>query len=180
MPDVPSITLGKFLNKFEEELVPNIFKITVSGDLSFEQDLVYSKLLSHDSLKATIEAHKKEFDEGFDDSAHINANFVLLRKEIRNGVITSDILETIKKVATSQELKEFMNLEVVTACFWIKSDYVETPDEWIIVLNHFKEFYKSGFFSLDTPTVTCLNRVQASLTLWSSQMPSLKDCTNSV
>ncbi len=47
---------------------------------------------------------------------------VLLCSEIQNGVLTHDI--------------GFMNLKVVTASFWKKSDRVETPDDFIdTVLN---------------------------------------------
>lgn len=130
-PNETPLTLREFLEKYEEELLPNLYKITVSGKLTFEQDLIYSKLITPNKLTALSVRVSKQFHENEDDNAHVDADLVLLRKEIINGVITSDVLEVIRKVSTNLELKEFMNLQVVTASYWAKSDLVETPEGFI-------------------------------------------------
>lgn len=48
-PNEKKLTLKEFLLQYEEELVPNLYKITVSGKLTFEQDLIFSKLTKNES-----------------------------------------------------------------------------------------------------------------------------------
>ena len=123
--------MKEFLEKYESQLVPNLYKITVSGKLSFEQDLIYSKLVSETSLRNTLNKHQKTFEDIFDDNAHLASDMVLLRREIINGVITSDVLEILRKVSSNNEYNEFMNLEVITAVWWSKERKCASPDEWI-------------------------------------------------
>lgn len=125
------LTLKQFLDRYEASLLPNLFKITISGSLSFEQDLVYSKLVTEKSLRNTIHKSKKSFDSGvFDDTAHIHSKMVLVRSEIENGVITSDILEVIKNVSSGSELKEWLDLDVITAVWYRKENQIKDPQEW--------------------------------------------------
>jgi hypothetical protein len=44
------ITLGEFLESWESELVPNLYTITVCGELNFNQDLIFSRVISKRSL----------------------------------------------------------------------------------------------------------------------------------
>lgn len=129
-PNITSLSLKEFLEKYESQLVPNLYKITVSGKLSFEQDLIYSKLVSETSLRNTLNKHQKTFEDIFDDNAHLASDMVLLRREIIHGVITSDVLEILRKVSSSVEYNELMNLQVITAAWWPKEQECSV-DEWI-------------------------------------------------
>lgn len=55
---------------------------------------------------------------------------VLLCKQIINGVLTDDFLKTIDNVSTTQELKEFYNLEVKSAVIYKKSKRIESIADW--------------------------------------------------
>jgi hypothetical protein len=59
-----------------------------------------------------------------------DGHFALLRRELRNGIITSDVLDTLRKVATAAELGALLRLEVTTAVFYRASDR-RTPEEWV-------------------------------------------------
>jgi hypothetical protein len=110
--------------------VPNLYKIVVSGKLSFEQNLLFSKLTTESTLKKDF-GQRKFSGLGHDDKAHLHADLVLLQKEIKNGVITSDVLEMLRAVCSNLELKEFYDLEVVTATFWYGELKCDSVEEWI-------------------------------------------------
>jgi hypothetical protein len=125
------MTLKEFLKKHEHELLPDLYKIMVSGKLTFQQDLIYSKVTTLSKIKEGFTDLSRKHGEGDDDTSHVQADLVLSRCEILNGTITSDILETLRGVSTSRELGEIMNLNVETAMFWKKSDQCNSIDEWI-------------------------------------------------
>lgn len=54
----------------------------------------------------------------------------LLTKQIINGVLTSDILEVLKKICSNQEWNSIKNLEVETAVFYKQSDKANSIQEW--------------------------------------------------
>jgi hypothetical protein len=113
-------TLGEWLGAHEDELVPNLWTVTVSGRLPFEQDLLFSKLVKHRDIRKAAA----------DDRVDIQSDFVLLRREVKNAVITSDLLRAIRKVATKTERRHLMALEVVTAVAYLKADRVDGPGDW--------------------------------------------------
>ena len=122
------ITLREFLKEYEDKLVPNLWKVTIETNelLNFEQDLIFSK----DTKPTKIRQEKRE-NESERDDAKIEGEFCLLRRELKNGIITSDILEIIKKVATNKETRELLDCKVVTAAFYSKDDYVSDHEEWV-------------------------------------------------
>ena len=78
------MTLGKFMEKnFEKMTKYKLFKVVVSGKLSFEQDLIFSRV----SSKRVSEKKIQEFSLLGIEKRIIPGEFVLLRKEIINGVI---------------------------------------------------------------------------------------------
>jgi len=108
------LTLAGFFHKYEKKLnVYQQYKILVSSNLSFDQDLIHSKIPSDQS----IQNKKKKFYELEPDKQVIDSEFVLLRREIINGSITASTWEILKKVSTSLEMKEILNLEVTGALF---------------------------------------------------------------
>jgi hypothetical protein len=120
-PNKKPRTLGSWLRETEGDLVDNLWTATVSGKLSFEQDLIHSKLVKVDHICRS----KEDLDED-----GIPADFALLRREITNGIITSDILRAVRAAATNRELKEIMALELVTACAYLKRDRFDSTEGW--------------------------------------------------
>ena len=126
--DNSHVSLKNFLNKFESELVPNLFQIVVSGKLSFRQSLIYSKIIEEKNLRNKIRTIEAQMENEENDLEEVsNGDFCILHYEIENGIITSDMLETLKKVCSDSEYGEILNLNVVTASFYKKSDRRSLP-----------------------------------------------------
>lgn len=99
--------------------MPNLYTIYVTGTLDFEQDLIFSNTITFESLvrlatdfslnKSIQLSTNKELDQ---DTPHIGGDMVLARKEIRYGIITSDLLEIIKKMANTREFNELCTDEL--------------------------------------------------------------------
>jgi hypothetical protein len=141
------ITLKNFLNKHYLKLEKyKMFYILVSGDLSFEQDLIHSKI-PHKSYMNKVE----NFMEIPVDKQAISSDFVLLRKQIINGVITQSTLEILQKVSTSAELNEIHNLEVVAALYYYDADCTFSIKE---ILNEFLKDFGSYSFDSTKSSVT--------------------------
>lgn len=121
--EISNKTLGWFINHYKGDL--NYYKITVSGMLSFEQDLIFSRDMQESAYQKKAAKFDKENPQSFD----VSKPLILLRKEIVNGTITKDIWEAICKVATTNELKEFQSLIVQNAIFWLESDRLSSLDE---------------------------------------------------
>lgn len=128
------MTLGRLLGRIEKELVEGCWQIVVSGELKFTQDLIYSKIVSAKEInKAANAGWDKAFGNEIrdDDLAHIPGDFALLRKEVVNGIITSDVLKVVRAVASDKELNEIMALEVVTAVYYAASSRCDSVEEWL-------------------------------------------------
>ena len=107
--------------------------VVVRGNLSFSQDLLFSKVTNQGKINEAIvndddgswENHNQN------DDAHIEGQFILARRELKNAVITSDIWETILKVASTKELKELRDLQVVAGAYYRDEDRCADVNEWI-------------------------------------------------
>ncbi|AUT00884.1 hypothetical protein CLI64_11015 [Nostoc sp. CENA543] len=134
-PNQKRMSLKQWLAKYESDLVDNLWTVTVSGEIKFCQDLIYSKIVSQKDINraALGEDWDKETDDTDrdDDVAHIPGHFALIRKQIQNGIITSDVLKVLRAVATNKELNELMSLTVESAAAYLKSDEVPSVDAWI-------------------------------------------------
>lgn len=130
-PNEKRITLKQFLELYQNDLVPGLYTITVSGNLSFPQDLIFSKLTTPGKMKSTFFGENRKFGESQEDLAHIHADLVLVRKQIENGIITADVLELINTVSTSREKREFLDLQVETACWYSKKEQKTSFDSWV-------------------------------------------------
>ena len=105
--------------------------IVVEGDLTFSQDLLYSKKTTGNKInKAIISASEDDIRDDDSDS-HIPGDFILARKGLRNAVITADLWEALRKVAKPSEYKELKNLKVVAAAYYREQDKCTDVDEWI-------------------------------------------------
>lgn len=111
-------TLRDFIKEFSREMVPGLWTITVSGKLNFTQSLIYSK---------TFTSQNTECTETLEPKDHI-----LLRKEIHNGILTSDLLNTIDLVSTSIERKGFYELRVQSAIIYLNKFRCTSPGEWCL------------------------------------------------
>ena len=124
-------TLKQFLKEHENDLHDNLWTIIVSGNLTFDQDLIYSKL-------TTTEKIEKQFNKSLDisingDSMNMSdsdliGDHIILTQELKNSILTSDLLHAIKKIATNQEYAEILNTEVETAIYYSKSDELSKED----------------------------------------------------
>lgn len=125
-------TLKQFLKEHENNLHDNLWTIIVSGNLTFDQDLIYSKL-------TTAEKIEKQFNKSLDKSlkgdsisrtsdSDLIGDHIILTQELKNSILTSDLLHAIKKIASSKEYAEILNTEVETAIYYSKSDELSKED----------------------------------------------------
>lgn len=131
-PNERSLTLKDFLKKNENSLVDGLYTIVVSGTLSFEQDLIASRIIT-DSKNAFFSKPFFKAKELYEED-HIAGRTIIARQEILNGIITADILNILRKVSTNKELAEFYMLKVESAVFYKKEDMVESYDDWIDII----------------------------------------------
>jgi hypothetical protein len=124
-PNEAGPTLGEWLDRNERELVPGLWVAVVDGELDFGQDLVHSRLVRAGDIRRA--SMRWEADEGDGDTP---GDLVLLRREIRNGVVTSDGLEALRKVATNAEWSGIRKLRVVAAAAYLGKDRVEDIESW--------------------------------------------------
>ncbi|RCJ24304.1 hypothetical protein A6770_28465 [Nostoc minutum NIES-26] len=133
-PNQPRLTLRQWLKRNENELVDNLWTVTVSGDLSFTQDLIYSKLVTQTQInRAGVgDWDKNTTDPDRDDDlSHIPGDFALIRKQILNGIITSDVLRVLRAVATDNEIKQLLDTEVVSGVAYLATNRVDSVDQWV-------------------------------------------------
>jgi hypothetical protein len=123
-PNAPRPTLGEWLAANEAELVSGLWTAVISGRLPFEQDLLHSKILKVSDLR------KPAITEG----SKIPSEIALLRREVKNAVLTADLLDALKKVATNTEWAALSKLEIVTAAAYRKKDRVADVEEWCRVV----------------------------------------------
>jgi hypothetical protein len=122
------ITLKQFLEENGSELVDNFYTITISGKLSFTQTLLYSKDIQSKEIVKKLNKILSDFDDEITEE--VTGDYCVLKKELFNTIITSDILNALQKICSSQELNEIMNCQVETAAYYKKSDMMG-PEEFI-------------------------------------------------
>ena len=118
--DYKPLTLGRWLARHKPFLQDRLWHVVVTGDLEHEQDLIASKVIDYTEILVKYNP----------DDCKIVADFRLYLKQIKNGVISSDILEVLKNVCTRSEYKEYMGLKV-EAAIWYDTRYrCSTAQEW--------------------------------------------------
>lgn len=134
-----SITLGEFLDRYNDDLVDGLYTIYISGDLgSFRQDLIFSKYdVTTDTiirkLFSDMDAGGFAADDTFGhdvDLAHMGGTFALTKQQIKLGIITADVLSVVKKVASLKEWQSIRNLAVETVVYYPKSLQLSNA-EWV-------------------------------------------------
>jgi hypothetical protein len=120
-----TITLGQFMKKNEHNLQRGMYKIIVSGTLSFEQDLISSRIIAPEILSKRT----KSFGVAEFSSNCTTVPIVMLRNQIIYGTVTAPIWKILTTFCTSQELNEFKLLKVDSAVYWLDSNRVESIKE---------------------------------------------------
>ena len=114
------ITLKEFLSKHKEDLVDKLYVIYVEGMLNHQQDLVFSKYgLNTTSIYSKLLV--EDYDEEDSFGGRIGGDFLLTSQQLELGIITSDILDVLKKICTNKEWSDWMNLKVTLAVYYPKS-----------------------------------------------------------
>ena len=120
------ITLKEFLDLNEHEFIPGLWQITINDLLDFNQDLIFSKIMTEDYVNSRSLINNTVKDE----IDHIQSEHALLRREIYDGVLTDRLLEIVRKVSSQKELKDFYNLKVQAAIYWKISNRLTSLKEW--------------------------------------------------
>ena len=102
--------------------------------LTFRQNLLYSKILT-----------KKQIENSIKEKESIHGDFVILEKELKNTILTTDLIKILKQTCSSLEYNEILNCEVQTAMYYPKSQYREM-DEFLTDLEKTdsKDTYKAN------------------------------------
>ena len=146
-------TLKQFLKEHENDLHDNLWTIIVSGNLTFDQDLIYSKLTNAEKIA-------KQLDKSLDKSSlngdsmsdsDLIGDHIILTQELKNSILTSDLLHAIKKIATNQEYAEILNTEVQTAIYYSKSDEL-SKEEFLKYWENFSTNDIDQMYTFDTKT----------------------------
>ena len=137
-------TLRDVLKLYRSELVEGNWYMVVDtcgAILTFPQNILFSKCFHNDNPQ--IIDNSKHSDNSREDPAHIKGDFMLLEREVRNGILTHYSLSFIEHCASSQEFAELLDtLRVKAAMIYPKSlciEYTgpESVDKWIAMArNH--------------------------------------------
>ena len=103
-------TLGKWLHKWEDELVEHCWYAvidTLDEVLYFSQNVVYSKYLRKDD-HPELNTDAKTSDSFSTDEGHVLGDFMLLERQIKNGILTSTTLSILKNCSSSKEWGELL------------------------------------------------------------------------
>lgn len=128
--------------KIKGELVDEcwVAGVDTTETLTFMQDLIYSSLyvtpeIIHKSVGAShyseSEGEDGETGDRDQDLKKIPSEFALLRSEIENGILTSNSLAILERVATDQEKRElWTKLRLKYFSYYPRSQRVDNPIEW--------------------------------------------------
>lgn len=109
--------LGQWLHKWEDELVPGCWYAiidTLDKQLSFSQNIIFSKLIGR-ADKPKLREDAKLHDDFKHDKGHVEGDFKLLEREIKNGVLTHATLTVLKRYSSSQEWHELCKTTKIKA-----------------------------------------------------------------
>jgi len=128
-------TLKKWLDDTSGQRVPGLWTVTVSGKLSFSQDLLFSKLTKLEDIQRCAARgfnDDLDADEEKDNPSHIPGEFTLSRTHLVNAIITDDLWKALVSIATPNEMGDLLKLKVVSAVAYLKKDEVMgSVDDWV-------------------------------------------------
>lgn len=122
-------TLKQFLTKHKNQLDHTNWVMVVSGETSFDFDLIMSKDTSITKINKQVRIKQTYFTEitEIKKNNDVQGHFT---RQVKNGIITHDILKAIQHIATATELKEINNFKIVAAMYYRQSDYIPDNNEW--------------------------------------------------
>lgn len=125
-------TLGNWLRKWEDELEPGCWYAiidTVDQQLSFSQNIIFSKLIGRGD-KPKLSQDAKQDDDFKHHKGHVEGDFKLLEREIKNGVLTHATLTLLKRYSSNQEWHELCKtIKIKAAMVYPRSLMVEYEGE---------------------------------------------------
>jgi len=122
-----------------------VFTIPITGKLTFQQSLLYSKITDSKSLQKKVNPLRID-EHTFDD---LSGEFVILTAELINTILTSDLLQTLEKICSPNEWNEIKKCHVVTAAYYKKSDQCSCTNQW---LERLEKNVKETDYSYDLKT----------------------------
>ena len=134
------LTLGKFLDdpNLGGELSDGLWIMRISTpkdyQLKYPQDLIPSCV-----LPKSFETWESDcIYDGVDFGMKGNeGNFKLFTREIKHGLLNSDLLELLQFYSSPQAWKEYRNnIYIETAIYYPKSYYCESPEEYMKSINN--------------------------------------------
>lgn len=141
-------TVGEIMNprgKYRKNLIPGLWQMVVDIEkLSFKQDLIFSKLnVDGDKISSKVESdfknstiHEKCFAiDGFERDK-TSGDFALLKKQIKNGIITNFSWNILEKTCSRKELAEVKKAKVLTIAYYSKKDRVKSEEEMVSILRN--------------------------------------------
>ena len=126
-------TLKKFLNRNQKLFFPYLWKIVVSGEITFQQDLLLTGPLKETKTQMKREEfYQPSQIEGGKNLFELTDLSSLTRRStfLQNAVITQDLLESLQKICSKNEMGEIYDLDVETSVFWKQEDCVESLQDW--------------------------------------------------
>ena len=123
-------TLGAFIKEYPQDIGQRTWYaiICTTGRLSFDQDVIQSKILDVSGKRDGGEASKGLADklkgDGLQDSV------VLLTREIVNGVLTAGTLEALRLGSSQREWKELCEkVEIQASVMFLDATRCDSPEE---------------------------------------------------
>lgn len=108
--------------------------------LSFQQDLIFSNPDTNpQKIYRTILGEKYEDDDEIEsplERTHINGGFCLINREIKNGILTAESYNILKKVSTRSEWKELSQKLKIDVLAGYKSSDKVSPSEYVKIVTN--------------------------------------------
>ena len=138
-PNETRLSLKDWLEQYESELVPGLWQAIVETNepLSFHQDLLYSKITDLKTINKAVYSWDDTIGYVEDEVSHVEGEFVMIRKELKNAVLTHESLKVLRAVMSDREWSEFRSkVQIVTACWYPRSERCRSERTWSHAINN--------------------------------------------
>lgn len=150
------LTVRQFLDRYEKELVPGLWQMTIEGVIPLNKEAkpsgsgsrrgvnlrsrlgqnllmgkrVEQKAIDNARMFKWSESDDDSADYDEDDIAKIPGTFALCTNRLEGVVLTHDLLHAVRSVATPKELGDFYKMRVKCAAWYAASDKCETLEDF--------------------------------------------------